>query len=256
MIRLPIRPRWFLCFFLLALLAPAWMLFPARAGVDRLLQQGNEAYSHAHYGEAIAAYERLLAESGWSAPVLYNLANSYAQSGKTGMAVLNYERALRLTPGDSDISGNLELVRKEKGLFAGESNASERFFRLLNPDQWALLVLLSLVVFTLFRLAALKVHFSGGTAWAVAAACLLLLVVGAAGTLVRHRHYNPAVVIVPDGRLLVSPFPSAASVGAIQEGRLVYPDKEHGEFLHISDETGRKGWLPRNAIVYVVQHDT
>lgn len=240
---------WVLC-----LLAFLWLpaISAAGAAEDTLLQQGNEAYSRGNYEEAIAGYEQLIDQAGFSAPVLYNLANSYALAGKTGMAVLNYERALRLAPGDSDISGNLDLVRKERGLFAGDATFAERVFRLLHPDQWALLILLALVLFTLFRLAALKVRFSGKISGTVTVFCLLVLVFGAAGTFFRHRHFNPAVVVVPDGRLLVSPFPSAASVGAIQEGRLVYPDKEYGDFVHVTDETRRKGWLPRKSVIHVV----
>lgn len=238
----------------LCLLTALWLPAISAAGTaeDKLLQQGNEAYSRGKFEEAIASYEQLIDQAGFSAPALYNLANSYALAGKTGLAVLNYERALRLAPGDSDIAGNLELVRKESGLFAGESTLAEQIFLLLHPDQWALLILLALVLFTLFRLSALKVRFSGKVSGTVAALCLFLLVFGAAGTLFRHRHFNPAVVVVPDNRLLVSPFPSAASVGAIQEGRLVYPDKEYGDFVHVTDETRRKGWLPWNSLLHVV----
>ncbi len=239
-----------LCFLFAILWLPA--AAAAREGADQLFLQGNEDYSRGSYEEAIASYAELLDQAGWSAPVLYNLANSYARAGKIGMAVLNYERALRLAPGDADIAGNLELVRKENGLFAGESSLNDKFFRLLNPDQWALLVLLGLVLFTLFRLAALRVRFSGRISGPVAALCLFLLILGSVGTLVRHRHFNPAVVVAPDGRLLISPFASAASVGAVQEGRLVYPDREHGEFVHVTDETGRKGWLARKTIAHVV----
>jgi len=239
----------FLC--LLAVLSlPA--ISTAQTTEDTLLQRGNEAYSRGNYEKAIEDYKQLTDQSGFSAPVLYNLANSYALAGKTGLAVLNYERALRLAPGDSDISGNLDLLRKERGLFAGDATLAERIFQLLHPNQWALLILLALVLFTLFRLTALKVRFSGKAHGTVAALCLLVLVLGAAGTFYRQRHFNPAVVDVPDSRLLVSPFPSAASVGAIQEGRLVYPDKEYGDFVHVTDETKRKGWIPRKSIIHVV----
>lgn len=239
-----------LVFCLLALLR--WPVIAAGETGDTLMQQGNAAYSRGDYDQAIASYTKLIDQAGLSAPVLYNLANSYALAGKTGLAVLNYERALRLAPGDSDISGNLELLQKERGLFAGETSLGERLFRLLQPDRWAWLILFALVLFTLFRLTALKVRFSGKTQATVATLCLLVLALGAAGTIYRHRHFNPAVVVVPDGRLLVSPFASATSVGAIQEGRLVYPDKQYGDFLHVTDETNRQGWLPRQAILPVV----
>lgn len=218
---------------------------------NQLFQQANEAYSRQEYDQAITHYEQLTQDTGFSAAVLYNLANSYAQIGKIGLAVLNYERALRLAPGDSDISGNLDLVRKESGLFAGEYTGAERFFRILELDQWSRLLLLILVLFTLFRLVALRYRFSGKVGTTVAASCLLLFCLAGAGTSYRYRHFNPAVVIVPDGRLLISPFASAASIGAIQEGRLVYPEKEHGDFTYVTDETKRTGWIPRNSIVRV-----
>ncbi len=219
---------------------------PGRAGgtEEQLLQQGNEAYSRGDYPQAIGHYRQLTASAGFSAPVLFNLANSYAQAGEIGRAVLNYERALRLAPGDSDIAGNLELVRKESGLFTGEPEGAERFFHLLHLDQWAMLGLLAVVLFTLFQLAALKYPFSGKTFGGVAITCLLLLCLAAAGTFIRYRQFNPAVVLAPDARLLISPFPAAGSIGAIHEGRLVYPEKSHGGFTYVRDETNRKGWLP------------
>lgn len=219
------------------------MISVADESPDLLLQQANEAYSRGEYDQAIARYEQLSQSAGYSATVLYNLANSYAQTGKIGLAVLNYQRALRLAPGDSDISGNLELVRKESGLFAGEYGGVERFFRILEPHRWSQLILFSLVLFTLFRLVAVKHRFSAKVSVTMAASCLLLLCLGTAGTLYRFREFNPAVVIAPDARLLISPFSSAASVGAIQEGRLVYAEKEHGDFSYVTDETRRKGWI-------------
>jgi tetratricopeptide (TPR) repeat protein len=211
---------------------------------EQLLQQGNEAYSRGDYPQAISHYQQLTATAGFSAPVLFNLANSHAQAGEIGRAVLNYERALRLAPGDSDIAGNLELVRKESGLFTGEPEGAARFFHLLHLGQWATIGLLAVGLFALFQLAALRYPFSGKTFGGVATTCLLLLCLAAAGTFIRYRQFNPAVVIAPDARLLISPFPAAGSVGAIQEGRLVYPEKSHGDFTYVRDETNRKGWIP------------
>jgi tetratricopeptide (TPR) repeat protein len=235
---------------LLCLLLPS---LPCRAGEaeQQLLQQGNEAYSRGDYPQAIGHYQQLIATAGFSAPVLFNLANSYAQSGEIGRAVLNYERALRLAPGDSDIAGNLELVRKESGLFTGEPEGTARFFHLLHLNQWAMLGLVTVVLFALFQLAALRFPFAGKVSAGVAITCLLLFGLAVAGTLSRYRQFNPAVVLAPDARLLISPFSAAGSVGAIQEGRLVYPEKTHGEFTYVRDETNRKGWIP-SAMVELV----
>ena len=82
-------------------------------------QNAASAYSRGDYKQAIEGFG-MLATEGLSASLLYNLGNSYAQAGQSGRAILNYERVLRLAPGDSDTIGNLELVRKDKGIFQEE----------------------------------------------------------------------------------------------------------------------------------------
>jgi hypothetical protein len=238
------------CPLLLLIICLLLTSLPCRAGEteQQLLQLGNEAYSRGDYPGAISHYQQLTATAGFSASVLFNLANSYAQAGEVGRAVLNFERALRLAPGDADIAGNLELVRKESGLFTGEPEGTARFFHLLHLDQWAMLCLLTVVFFALLQLAALRYPLAGKTYGGVTIACLLLLCLAVAGTLTRYRQFNPAVVLAADARLLISPFPAAGSVGAIQEGRLVYPEKFHGEFTYVRDETNRKGWIPSTMI--------
>ena len=215
---------------------------------DNLLQQGNEAYSRGEYDQAIVYYQELTASAGLSASVLYNMANSYTHLGEIGRAVLNYERALRLAPGDPDIAGNLELVRKESGLFAGEYSGAERFFRILELNVWTKLIVLILASFTAFRLIALRHRFSTKVSSGIWVSCFLLLGLCITSVVYRYQNFNPAVVVARDARLLISPFESSASVGAIQEGRLVYPEKEHGDYTLVTDETKRKGWIARNSL--------
>lgn len=69
------------------------------------------AYKEGDYAKAIEAYESILIDGTESGALYYNLANSYQKSGQSGKAVLNYERALRLIPRDSDVKFNLQYVR-------------------------------------------------------------------------------------------------------------------------------------------------
>jgi hypothetical protein len=211
---------------------------------DNLFQEANEAYSRGDYAQAISKYQQITDTAGYSPSVLYNLANSFAQSGKTGRAILNYERALRLSPSDSDISGNLQLVKKENGLFPKESSRVERFFQLLSLSQWTALILLPLVLLTVYTLATIRFRFSRQLNIGMGTSCLLLLCLATAGTMFRYQYFSPSVVVSPEVKLFISPFASSASIGALQEGRLVYPQKSHGDFTYVTDETDRKGWIP------------
>ncbi|TKB24287.1 tetratricopeptide repeat protein [Desulfopila sp. IMCC35006] len=220
---------------------------------DDLFRRGNEAYSRGDYDQAIANYEQLTTTAGYAPAVLYNLANSYAMAGKTGKAILNYERALRLAPADSDIAGNLELIKKEHGLFPQEPSTAEKFFQLLTLNQWTTLILLALLLITAYLFASMKYRFSRQFSIGARACCLLLLCLGTAGTIFRYQDFNPSVVVAPDVKMLISPFASSASVGTLPEGRLVYPQKSHGSFSYVADEMNRHGWIDSSLIEPICQ---
>ena len=247
----------FLLHFFTALLF-ALLLSPCLAATDNnddirnLFRQGNEAYIRGDVSAAAEFYEQLTTTSGYGSGVLFNLGSSYARSGQTGKAILNYERALRLAPSNSDIQNNLELIRKESGLFPREYSWSEHFFQLLDLDQWTMSAFFFLVTITVFQVISLKRRFSIQMQWLVTAACIIFFVLSLSGAFFRHFQWQPSVVTGADSRLLLSPFSSSASTGSIQQGRLVYPEKTHGGFSYIIDETGRRGWIASSSIESVL----
>ena len=217
-----------------------------------LFTRANEAMGKGEYGTAAKLYEKLVRKSGYSADVLFNLAVSYEHSGQPGKAILNYERALRLDPADSDIKGNLHLLRKKNGLYSREFSWSEKFFQSLNMDQWLLCGLVFLAIFTLLQLAALRLPLSTVLKRTVSVTCLFLIALSAAGALYRYPAYHAWVVTAETSRLLLSPFDSSKSNGSIQAGRLVFPKKDHHEFTYIKDDTGRTGWIHSKDIEPIV----
>jgi len=76
-----------------------------------LFRQANEAYSKGDFQTAAGVYEELLKANGESAIVYYNLGNSYYKLNKIAPSILNYERALLLEPGNTDIRFNLEMSK-------------------------------------------------------------------------------------------------------------------------------------------------
>lgn len=220
---------------------------------ENLFHTGNEAYSNGDYDQAISSYQQITETAGYAPSVLFNLGNSYAQSGKIGKAVLSYERGLRLAPSDLDIFGNLQLLRKERGLFPKEFSGTDQLFRFLNFNQWATLILISLALLTLFLLISVRYRFSRRLTIAVNATCVLLFCLSSAGSMYHYQIFSPSVVISTETRLFLSPFKSSSSIGAILEGRLVYPVKTHGDFTYVNDETDRKGWIPTGSIEAVTK---
>ena len=77
---------------------------------DATKSEGDSAYIRNDFASAIQIYESLL-RKGDAADVYYNLGNSYYKVNEIAKAILNYERALLLQPGNGDIRANLEIAR-------------------------------------------------------------------------------------------------------------------------------------------------
>lgn len=85
------------------------LMFPI--GMNAITKQNaDNEYKKGNYQQAIKDYEELL-HRGVSAEIYYNLGNAYFRSQDVTHAVLNYERALMLSPGNKDIRFNLEFAR-------------------------------------------------------------------------------------------------------------------------------------------------
>ncbi|MCD4781282.1 MAG: tetratricopeptide repeat protein [Candidatus Omnitrophica bacterium] len=72
----------------------------------KIFEQANDRYRQGQYQEAILLYEQILNDGQASGALYYNLGNSYFKTGRVGMAILNYERARKYIPKDSDLRAN------------------------------------------------------------------------------------------------------------------------------------------------------
>jgi tetratricopeptide (TPR) repeat protein len=214
---------------------------------DNLFEQANQAYTRGDTRQAINLYLEHAAREGVSGSLLYNLANSYAAAGMVGPAVLNYERALRLAPGDSDIQANLEQVRKDAGLYRDDQPLYERLAGMLGADQWLMLAGSAFLLLTLTAITAFAGRKIPATAVRlIVIASLLVIITTLPPALLRYQSWNDGVVTGENVKLLISPFTGAASSGTIKEGRLVHPEKTHGNYALVRDKTGRSGWIANN----------
>jgi tetratricopeptide (TPR) repeat protein len=219
-----------------------------------LFEQANISFTQGEFEQAIEQYSKIVNEHGVSASLLYNLANSYAAAGEVGWAVLNYERALHLSPGDADIRGNLAEVRKDAGLYRDDQPLQRRLAALLGADQWLLLTGCALLCSGFFALLiTLGVGKKGkGLHWLLATS-LLVVVLTLPPAFLRYQDWNIGVVLSEEAHLLISPFADAPLVGDIKAGRLVRPEKEHGDYVFIATETGKSGWLIKDSFALVTE---
>ncbi|MDE6011898.1 MAG: BatD family protein, partial [Prevotella sp.] len=156
------------------------LLLPVSAGAVTKAD-ADSAYVNEDYRKAIEIYEALL-QDGVSPELYYNLGNAYYRVDDNTHAILNYERALLLAPGDADIKFNLQMAQSRTvDKIVPES---EMFFvtwyhslvNLTDVDGWAYLALGSLALAIILALLYLfsgsvllrKVGFFGGIVAVVA----------------------------------------------------------------------------------------
>ncbi len=79
---------------------------------QEVFERGEELYREGLYDQAVEQYEALRSQGVVDGALCYNLGNAYFKSGRLGLAILNYERALEQMPSDEDTRANLEFANE------------------------------------------------------------------------------------------------------------------------------------------------
>ena len=253
---------WLTVLAMLIVVAGVWAATNPGSG-QGLFFEGNQAYSQKRYQDAIAHYRAAADAEGASASILFNLANAYQQQGISGRAILNYERALALDPGNADIQANLQRLRKDMGLYREGAPIWVRFFETLSLNAWTLLASGAFFAVGLLFLVRGVLPFlrkQGESERSLAfrpfrtliSLLLVIMVVALTGVWTQFGDLNRAVVTQPDARLLISPFESAESVAPVKEGRVVEILKDFGEFSYVREANGQTGWISKKSAQPIV----
>lgn len=235
------------------------LLFLPLSGHAVTKAEADSAYIRGQYQQAIKDYEMLL-KQGASADLYYNLGNAYYRSENITRAVLNYERALLLSPGDRDIRFNLQIARaKTIDKIVPES---EMFFftwyrslvNLMSVDAWAwtalialaLLIVLLLVYLFSDRIWLRKVGFFGG---------FVLLILFALSNLFAWQQKQDllfrkgAIVISPSVTVKSTPAKNGTDLFILHEGTKVsITDGTMKGWMGIRIADGKEGWIESNMI--------
>jgi hypothetical protein len=193
-----------------------------------------------------------IATGGYSAAGLFNRANACAREGKSGLAILNYERALLLAPNEADIAANLHFVRAKAGLPGAPENWFARSLLYARPNTLAWLGSLglalagmSLLLVRLYpqrRLALRSLTFAG----------VLLVATAIGSAITMWPRINEAVVISREAPARIAPVSAAEAAFKLHEGETVTMRAEHQDFALVQTSAGRSGWVARADLARVM----
>lgn len=240
-----------------------YLLF-ALAGVtmaqaQESLTQANEAYAQEDYIKAIELYEQTAREHGVSADLYYNLGNAYYKHNEFAKAILNYERALLLNPGDEDARFNLDMANTH---IVDKIDPVGRFFlsvwidslrSFLSSNTWAVIGIVTFLLFIvgcylyLFSRSVRikKIGFFGGIV------ILLISVMSnwfAWGLSEKMENRDAAIVFAATVSVKSSPAESGTDLFVLHEGTKVLIMSKVGEWFEVKISDGNRGWLPASSI--------
>lgn len=234
------------------------MLMPLSANAITK-QNADDEYAKGNYQQAIKDYQEVL-KTGVSSEIYYNLGNAYYRTDNITQALLAYERALQLSPGDNDIRFNLQYARSKT--IDKITPETEMFFvtwyhslvNFTSVDRWANTAIVSIVMALLLIL----VFLFAPQMWArksgfYGSAAFLLLFAFANLFAFQQKHEletkQGAIVIAPTVNVKKTPAASGTDVFVIHEGtRVDITDRGMKQWRGIKLADGREGWLKTSQI--------
>ena len=244
----------------LLLVAPFAAQAQEDAYVDSLWNAANAAYAEGQWDAAVSGYE-MISDMGLESAALYcNTGNAYAKSGNVPLAILYYERALKVDPSYEDAAYNLQLMNNR---IQDRIDPVPEFFLkkwmkdisyLMDSDAWAIVALvllgLTLAMFLLFLLAP---SGAGRRTGFFTGLVLLVFMCFALGFSVSQKKASmsadKAIVTRPVVSVKSSPSAEASKdLFILHEGTKVTVLDQVGAWNNISLADGRQGWLPADAM--------
>jgi tetratricopeptide (TPR) repeat protein len=219
-----------------------------------LFFRGNTLYADGRFDDAAAAWQQILDAGLESGPLYYNLGNARLRADDPGRAILDYERAWRLMPGDADLMANLRFAKDDADPTEGMSLAGRIAFPLATRVTTARLVTWGAVAYWLLVGALIAGRLVPGgrrAAKAVALVGALALATTASAALYRHvRVDSPAwAVVLRDAKVRFEPATAGTVHYDAPAGTVVEVLATREGWAQVARRRdGVRGWVERKAI--------
>lgn len=227
---------------------------------EAVFKEANSAYQEGDFNKAAQLYQQLCDEGYISGNLLYNLGNAYYKLGAKGRAVLNYERARRLIPGDADLKANLNYVLS--GTQEGASDWKYDLLRfvtgLTSVEQLAIagsvcfFGMILLLILGITRPNPLRNLIEGGFSqwWAgiIISCSIVFITVASLGLLTFWNQSREHAVAVKGVEVRFEPSPAATIYYQLAEGSRVQILEGKDQWVKIKRVDGKRGWIDRSCL--------
>ena len=222
---------------------------------DAAFNKGNTLYNEGKFQEAITAYESILTNDVHSAELYFNLANSYYKLNRIAPSIYYYEKALQLSPKDTDIKNNLAFAQNmtidaiEKVPEVGFSKLIKGITNTFSFDVWAMISVSGVILFVIlflgyyFAYSTLKKRLSFVSSFVVLSIAFIALFFAFQKQAI-DKNDNPAIVFSQESDVKTEPNLRSESAFQVHEGTKVQVLESYDDtWTKIEIANGKTGWI-------------
>jgi tetratricopeptide (TPR) repeat protein len=219
-----------------------------------LLDSANTAYAHNKFDVAINYYERIVTNGFESPELYYNLGNAHYKSQHLALAILNYEKAKKLSPDDEDINYNLKLAGKKlvdkieplPQLFI--KNWWNSFLLFFSPKTWSVIYIAFIwlgfagfMIYLISRNRSVKQFcFIAGIAAFILSFFFFFVASNSNATSSSH---NEGIILSSTVNIKGSPSDQGTNLFVLHEGTKVKIQQSNGDWIEVKIPNGNTGWI-------------
>ena len=224
-----------------------------------LFKKGNTAYGKEQYQEAIGIYQQILTDGCHASVVYFNLGNAYFKLGDIPSALLNFEKAHKLSPGDEDVNFNIYFANSKT---SDKVEPAPEFFAL----RWWHDIILHYSISTLATLSILLFIFGSLLLIVYVYANIvfvkkltfylgvLLLLAGLSSVFIANRQqhylndYQQAIIFSGSVNVRSAPIDQAVTLFVLHEGTKVKILDDNNGWIKVQLANGTEGWIQQTDV--------
>ena len=223
------------------------------------IAKANKAYTDGFYANAAELYKGVISSGYESVDLYYNLGNACYKQNDLASAILYYEKAHKMDPGNEDVNFNLKIVNTKitDKIEAIPELFYKRWFKSLlesfSVDKWAKLGLIFLILGLLgelFYIISKHLFIRKAGFWLG----IVFIFISLFSFLFAWQSYNDAmhrkeaIIFSPTVTLKSSPDEKSVDLFVLHEGAKVELIDNIGTWFEIRIANGSVGWLPVSSV--------
>lgn len=243
---------------LILLIIPVWA-FTAEEDPQARIKKGNQAYAEENYESAITYYDSVITAGYESAKLYYNMGNAYFKQNELAYALLYYERAKQLAPGNAKIQHNLAFARQKQKDDIEQLPVMfyvkwwQTINELFSLKTWALLAIVFAFVVSAFWILFIASRSKGAQRrffWIsfITSIIFIILMIITIRNYTHQQEEKEAIVFASVITGKSSPDADSKDLFVIHEGLKVHILNKIGDWYEVRLPDGTVGWLPGESI--------